>query len=318
MSIGLENGSENNTPNLCKCQHFSEFERCRSARNGSRGKSARNVVVYEETIESHLQPHSGTERRKEPLNEEIEANTAQAKPLTTLRKGNSDPLQDFAIPIDTRVAQIMTYTKELYLPEQDNSEQKRLRPQCLQHTCLATIVDSSLSYCAPSIRSYLDSCRLDPFHSSKISMTPQMEDVFIYYFCVIMPAVEPVQAEREEYNQWLVPLTVSEPALFFALVGCMAYDIEQASVTGFGTTSRKNMATERVRYKIRAIQALNKCLADPKTAAKPSTLIAVHFLLWQEEHPFYMQSFQKNNFNCVARSYKYRPFNDGSTAYSST
>lgn len=104
----------------------------------------------------------------------------------------------------------------------------------------------------------------------------------MYYFTTIMPAVEPVQSEREEYNSWLVPLTASEPALMYALIGCMAYDIEQVSVVGFGPNSRRNLTQERVHYRIKAIQALNEALADPKKAASPSTLIAVHFLLWQE------------------------------------
>ena len=38
----------------------------------------------------------------------------------------------------------------------------------------------------------------------------------------------------------------------------------------------------RVQYKVLAIQALNKSLADQNTAMEASTLIAVHFLLWQE------------------------------------
>jgi hypothetical protein len=129
-------------------------------------KSVGNGVFHEETIETR--PHSATERRKEPLENHIEVDIAQAKPLTILRKGNSDPLRAFAISIDAKVTHVMAYMEELYLPEQDDSEQKRTGPHWPQNTCLTTTVDSSLDYCAPSVRSYLDSCRLDPFHSDKI------------------------------------------------------------------------------------------------------------------------------------------------------
>ncbi|KAJ9634442.1 hypothetical protein H2204_006267 [Knufia peltigerae] len=151
-----------------------------------------------------------------------------------------------------------------------------------QSASLTTTISPSQDYEAPSIRTYLDSLRIDPFQSGKFQMVPQMENIFMYYFTTIMPAVEPVQSEREEYNSWLVPLTASEPALMYALIGCMAYDIEQVSVVGFGPNSRRNLTQERVHYRIKAIQALNEALADPKKAASPSTLIAVHFLLWQE------------------------------------
>lgn len=42
------------------------------------------------------------------------------------------------------------------------------------------------------------------------------------------------------------------------------------------------MTSERLQYKVKAIEALNESLADPTAAAEPSTLLAVHFLLWQE------------------------------------
>lgn len=151
-----------------------------------------------------------------------------------------------------------------------------------ERTTLTTTVDKSQDYLAPSVRAYLNSYRMDPFSTSKVEMTPQMETVFMYYFTTIMPVVEPVQAEREEYHQWLVPLAVTEPALMYAIVGCMAHDIEQASTIGFGPPSRRSMTNQRVAYRIRAIQALNERLSDPHQALEPSTLMAVHFLLWQE------------------------------------
>lgn len=151
-----------------------------------------------------------------------------------------------------------------------------------ERTALTTTVDKSQDFLAPSVRAYLNSYRMDPFSTSKVDMTPQMDTVFMYYFTTIMPVVEPVQAEREEYHQWLVPMAMTEPALMYAIVGCMAYDIEQASAVGFGPPSRRNMTTQRVSYRIRAIQALNERLSDSDRAIEPSTLMAVHFLLWQE------------------------------------
>ena len=128
----------------------------------------------------------------------------------------------------------------------------------------------------------IDSHRLDPFQTSVVLMTPQMEPVFMYYFNTIMPVVEPAFKERDEYQQWLFPLAMSEAALLYALVGCMAHDIEQSSTTGFGISKRSSMYVERSQYKLRATRALNECLSDPLRAVKPSTMMAVHFLLWQE------------------------------------
>ena len=151
-----------------------------------------------------------------------------------------------------------------------------------ERTSLTKNTDASADCRAPSVRSYLDTKRMDPFSTGNVTMTPQMEGVFMHYFNVIMPVVEPVPAEREEYHAWLVPMAMAEPALMYALTGCMAYDIEQASAVGFGPSRRTNMLTERLQYRVLAIQALNQRLADSKLALAPSTLIAVHFLLWQE------------------------------------
>jgi hypothetical protein len=123
---------------------------------------------------------------------------------------------------------------------------------------------------------------MDPFGSGMVPMTPQMESIFMHYATVLLPVIEPIQAERDEFHRWLVPLTVNEPALLYSLTACFAYDIEMGSVYGFGPTSRKNMTSERVGYRLMAIQALNQCLSDPEQAAKPSTLLAVHYLLWHE------------------------------------
>ena len=133
-----------------------------------------------------------------------------------------------------------------------------------------------------SPHSYLDTAKIDPFSDKDSILTPQMHSVYSYYFSTIMPTVEPIAAERDEYNSWLVPLTLQEPALLYALVGCMAYDIDESSSNGFGPGKQRNMLSVRTQYKIEAIRALNRCLVNPDTALLPSTLVAVHFLLWQE------------------------------------
>jgi hypothetical protein len=138
------------------------------------------------------------------------------------------------------------------------------------------------------VTTYLDSGRVDPFDTGKIPMTLQMQSVFMWYFNVILPVVEPTQVERDDYSRWAVPLFGQEPALLFALLTCMAHDMEQSTVAGFGPPTRRNMTSERLQYKVKAIEALNESLADPEAAVKPSTLLAVHFLLWQEvctSHP---------------------------------
>jgi hypothetical protein len=152
----------------------------------------------------------------------------------------------------------------------------------VEQVSLTHTIGPSNDALAPSIRSYLNSRRLDPFSSGMVPMTPQMESIFMHYATVLLPVIEPIQAEREEFHRWLVPLTVNEPALLYSLTACFAYDIELGSVYGFGPTSRKNMTSERVGYRLMAIQALNQCLGDPEQATKPSTLLAVHYLLWHE------------------------------------
>jgi hypothetical protein len=124
--------------------------------------------------------------------------------------------------------------------------------------------------------------RLDPFHTGTVHLTVEMEPVFMYYLSTIMPVVEPAPTERTEYQQWLVPLAMPDSALMYALLRCMALDIEQASVTNLGISTRKSIYPDRFQYKPQATRALNESLADPIQAAKPSTMMAVHFWLWQE------------------------------------
>ena len=56
-------------------------------------------------------------RDKQPPKHELGSITTQAHPQTILRKGNSDPFQAFAIPIDARLADLLAYTRDKYLPE---------------------------------------------------------------------------------------------------------------------------------------------------------------------------------------------------------
>jgi hypothetical protein len=131
-------------------------------------------------------------------------------------------------------------------------------------------------------RTCLDTNRLDPFHQSKVEITPEMQSLFTWYFSVVLPVVEPTQLEQEDYSRWTIPMLYAEPALLFSLLACMAHDVEQATVSGFGPPSRRNMTAERLHYKYQATRGINEALADSHAALKPSTLLAVHYLLWQE------------------------------------
>ena len=166
--------------------------------------------------------------------------------------------------------------------EEDNSEPASNTTQWPQLTNVTTGVGPHQDERAISVRTYLDTNKADPFNTGNVPMNQEMHSVFMWYFNVILPVVEPTQSEREDYSQWAVPLLSTEPALLFSLLACMAHDIEEKTVVGFGPPARRNMTAERLHYRIRAVQELNEALADPKAALKPSTLLAVHFLLWQE------------------------------------
>jgi hypothetical protein len=43
--------------------------------------------------------------------------SGRVQPQTILYKGNSDPFQTFAVPIDARLAELLAYTRDMYLPE---------------------------------------------------------------------------------------------------------------------------------------------------------------------------------------------------------
>jgi hypothetical protein len=186
-----------------------------------------------------------------------------------------------------RQRRLQTSASRLVAPTNPSESKQGNEPetgklQWPQAVSLTTTIGPSDDYRAPSVRTYLDTRKLDPFSSGKAPMTPQMESIFMHYMTVLLPVIEPIQSERDEFHRWLVPLTVTEPALLYSLSACFAYDMEMGSVYGFGPTARKNMTQERVLYRIRAIQALNECLADREGAQKPSTLLAVHYLLWHE------------------------------------
>jgi hypothetical protein len=186
-----------------------------------------------------------------------------------------------------RQRRLHTTASRLVVPEASYEREQGTEPETgktswPQAVSLTTTIGPSDDYRAPSVRTYLDTRKLDPFSSGRAPMTPQMESIFMHYMTVLLPVIEPIQSERDEFHRWLVPLTVTEPALLYSLSACFAYDMEMGSVYGFGPTARKNMTQERVLYRIRAIQALNECLADPEGAQKPSTLLAVHYLLWHE------------------------------------
>ncbi len=166
--------------------------------------------------------------------------------------------------------------------EQEDAKTPSNEQTWLSTTSLTSAVIPLQHFQSPSARTFLDSSRVDQFQTGSVTMTPEMESIFKWYFHVILPVVEPTQVERDDYSRWAIPLFQAEPALLFSLLTCMAHDIEQSSVAGFGPPARRNMTTERLQYRAKAIAELNDCLAEPTLASKPSTLLAVHFLLWQE------------------------------------
>jgi Fungal specific transcription factor domain len=168
----------------------------------------------------------------------------------------------------------------------ESSEPPSKSEEWPQLTSVTTGVGGPNEARALSVRTYLDTSRADPFNTGKVPMSQDMHSVFMWYFNVILPVVEPMPSEREDYSQWAVPLLSTEPALLFSLLACMAHDMELSSVVGFGPPSRRNLTEDRLHYRVKAIQQLNEDLADEKTAVKPATLLAVHFLLWQEVRPF--------------------------------
>ncbi len=224
-------------------------------------------------------PHSrnqiikaGTIHDKREINRRAQKNAfikrKQARQDEAVRKAEAAPFRLFG---------------DLRHPEpQHGSQTPSQEPEGVERPSGTTAVGSLHYYHAPSVTTYLDTGRVDPFDTGKIPMTPQMQSVFMWYFNVILPVVEPTQVERDDYSRWAVPLFGQKPALLYALLTCMAHDIEQSTVAGFGPPTRRNMTSERLQYKVKAIEALNESLADPTAAAEPSTLLAVHFLLWQE------------------------------------
>ena len=62
-------------------------------------------------------------------------------------------------------------------------------------------------------QTYLDSSRMDPFLTSQLTITPAVAPIYNRYFINIMSVFEPLHQEREEYNSWLVPLTLKDMSL---------------------------------------------------------------------------------------------------------
>ena len=135
---------------------------------------------------------------------------------------------------------------------------------------------------SPTIQRIPGPTKMDPFNQSTTPMTPHMETVLNHYLGDLLPVIEPTAAERDDYTQWMLPLAAKEPVLIYSLVFCMSGSMEQALDGGIGPVSIRHMSKERLTYKMRAFEALQNCLENVETATQPSTLFAVHFLLWQE------------------------------------
>lgn len=164
--------------------------------------------------------------------------------------------------------------------KRDSSSLEVLEKQLSPGASLATMVGPTPGYGAPSVGTSLGHSTWDPFHTGKVTITPHMESVLLHYFTVILPAVEPMRAESEEFKSWAIPITNAKPAMLYAILGCMGQDMEQSSSSlALRSPLRSNLVAE---YRLKALQFINECLADSQMAMDPSTLTAIHFLLWQE------------------------------------
>lgn len=169
--------------------------------------------------------------------------------------------------------------------KRDSSSLEVLEQQLSSGARLTTMVGPTHGYSAPSVGKSLGSSTWDPFQTGKVTITPHMESVLLHYFTVILPAVEPMQAESEEFKSWAIPITNAKPVMLYAILGCMGQDMEQSSCLALRSPLRSNVVAE---YRIKALEFINQGLADNQMAMDPSTLTAVHFLLWQEVRVQYM------------------------------
>ena len=163
--------------------------------------------------------------------------------------------------------------------KRDSSSLEVLGRQLSPGARLTTMIDPTLGYSAPSVRKSLGSNTWDPFRTGQVPITPHMESVLLHYFTVILPAVEPMQAESEEFKSWAIPIANAKPVMLYALLGCFGQDMEQSSALALRSPVRSSTVAE---YRIKALQLINECLADKQMAMDAATLTAVHYLLWQE------------------------------------
>lgn len=176
--------------------------------------------------------------------------------------------------------------------------EKQLRPEVSS----TTMIGPTLGYGAASVGTSLGHSLWDPFHTGKVSITPHMERVLSHYFTVILPAVEPMRAESEEFKSWAIPLINAKPAMLYAILGSLGQDMEESSLPALRSPLRSNIVAE---YRLRALQIINECLADTQMAMDPSTLTAIHYLLWQEARVHYMAMLKIWSSVLTELSYRY-------------
>lgn len=172
-----------------------------------------------------------------------------------------------------------------FVSKRDGSNLDVFEQQLLPGFSPTMMVGPTLDYGAPSVGTSPGHNLWDPFHTGKVTITPHMERVLSHYFTVILPAVEPMRAESEEFKSWAVPLVHAKPAMLYAILGSMGQDMEQSSSLALRSPLRSNIVAE---YRLRALEIINECLADTQMAMDPSTLTAIHYLLWQEARIHYM------------------------------
>lgn len=93
-------------PSSCPVQgqELNSGNRSDTSHNSRQSVLRQGLLYADDTIEKDIRQHH------------LELVISQTNPQTFVDVGNSDPFHAFAIPIDARVAHVMTYTSDLYLP----------------------------------------------------------------------------------------------------------------------------------------------------------------------------------------------------------
>jgi hypothetical protein len=84
---------------------------------GTRLTDATQPVLIQHGDQNALQLADGLSKEERLHEDRLRTITGRVRPQIILGNGNSDPFQSFAIPIDVRLAELLIYTRDMYLPE---------------------------------------------------------------------------------------------------------------------------------------------------------------------------------------------------------